>query len=112
MKNALRLSVPVILSILAFGASAPSAFASDVATTSVPTVAEKVGGGIGWSPVNGALIINDGSVAESSSLATTTTSAYLKLSNFGFLIPSDATITGIEVSVVRRGVEGSAFIKG
>lgn len=112
LNKAFRVFVPFLFSILAFGASVPVAFASDTGAqnpTTVTTIVSNVtGGGIGWTNTSSALVI-DGTSAGTQSLPATKISKYLKLSGFNFSIPSEATIVGIKVSVVRRGT--SSLIK-
>src|ERR1035437_4653769 len=112
LNKTFRVFVPVLFSILAFGASVPVAFAADTGFKN-PTVAESVGSGTGWSglsssTINNAMVVDGTAVDLTSSLATTTTSKYLKLTNFHFAIPPDATIVGIGASVTRRGTSNSA----
>lgn len=77
------------------GASAPVTAASDPAVGTDP-----------W--------VNPGNAVESNDTYATVAAAadiiteYLKLTNYGFAIPSDATIDGIEVSVERNATQGGA----
>lgn len=63
-------------------------------------------GSVAWTCANGDLDDNDG-IESSVSLGSGTQSHYLQAIGCGFAIPSDATIDGILVSVLRRVANGS-----
>lgn len=89
---AVALLLPAAARALSIGPNAPSTAISH--TTSGPPQS-------GW--VNpGNVTADDASYAESAIAAAGGVSAYLEASGFGFAIPGDATIAGIEVSITRR----------
>jgi hypothetical protein len=80
------------------GANSPGTVAND-ATVS----------GVAWvNPGNAAT--RDDVYATHTASASVSTSEYLKATNFGFSIPSGATIDGILVEIERKAATNSAFI--
>lgn len=63
-------------------------------------------GNSAWSST-GNIFSNDSSFASTASIAEGNTSKYLVASDFGFSIPSNATISGIEVLIDRKALNAS-----
>jgi hypothetical protein len=82
-----------------------------VAATSGPaspgTLSDDSGiGTLSWSNPSNAASSNDSYATVTTGVSGTT--HYLKATNFGFSIPSDATIQGISVSIERKGTGGGS----
>lgn len=73
------------------GPNAPGTMADDSAV-----------GTVTWSTVNNATASDNAYTDARSSSAGTTTSHYVKATNFGFAIPGGATINGVTVSIERK----------
>lgn len=79
----------------------PAAYADSTAATSPGTCANDASAGsFSWSTATNAQTSNDSRAAGTATSGSPTN--YLKCSNFGFSIPSGATIDGITVEIERR----------
>lgn len=77
-----------------------------VQTRMAGTGADDGGGGASWSNP-GRITADDGSFTESVMTGVVTTSNILRASNFGFSIPSGATITGVTANINAHQSAGS-----
>lgn len=85
--------------------------AQATAATSPGTALSDPGSGVVWDSAANARVNDASNASSATTLNSTRVTNYLKASNFGFSIPTGATIVGIQVEVEKtRGSSGSGSI--